>query len=824
MCYYKYTLNESGQEERYASMVKVYFDKLYRYPRKAEHAFVAIPLKKGELKDIEGVSILQNKEPVPMQGKVTSRYDDGSVRYMFLRFMADLPANKGCELECEFNSDRFSDYNVMNVSRTDSGFIVNAGELLYEVKNNSGHIFENIECAGMKYTAKQFVGPVLKDGNGTTYEARVGEWRVVEQGPLVSILAANGTNITDNDDTHVDFELRITAYAGKPWVEVSYRIINTTYEPLRLASLVFYIKADVSKQMDASLEQMNFDTDTDSTGCGDGAIDNSETKGPVYHTRGIHDLAMLEERTPVSNIRTCAGSSNYKTDFYIGTGGEQVNKTVTAHFLQKEANEHFAEVIYGTFFADRTDSNGGICATIFQAQQNYPKAVKADANGIAVMLVPEELEDVVMQSGMAREQKFLLHLHRPDETLASLDNRSLIYQMPDRPHIDPEVFKRAQVFPDIFSDVVNENFEIGMAARADAHSRSYGMLNWGDSPDPGYTQQGRGNGEQVWSNNEYDYPHSCAMQYARTGIRRFLDYNFVSASHWMDVDVCHYSKDPLRIGGQWEHTAGHVRNGIMVCSHEWVEGLLDYYHFSGDERGLETAIGIGNNVLRLLDTPMYAVPGEANARETGWALRTLMALYIETSDDKWLGKCRWIVDSFHTWEDEYGGWLAPYTDNTAIRVGFMIGVAAGSVIRYYRVFPDEKVKQMLIGAIDDVIENCKLPNGLFEYKELPSLARNGNNPLLLELMSIGYELTGNLEYLAHGMRTFRYIMQSNVPGTNGKKQVIGDAVIGSGGSPKSFGQSFIPLTTYYNATSRHYQELVDAGYVKIRSEYDRFFM
>lgn len=131
---------------------------------------------------------------------------------------------------------------------------------------------------------------------------------------------------------------------------------------------------------------------------------------------------------------------------------------------------------------------------------------------------------------------------------------------------------------------------------------------------------------------------------------------------------------------------------------------------------------------------------------------------------------------------------------------------------------------MLIGAIDDVIENCKLPNGLFEYKELPSLARNGNNPLLLELMAIGYELTGNLEYLAHGMRTFRYIMQSNVPGTGGKKQIIGDAVIGPGGSPKNFGQSFIPLTTYYNATSRHYQELVDAGYVKIRSEYDRFFM
>jgi len=42
----------------------------------------------------------------------------------------------------------------------------------------------------------------------------------------------------------------------------------------------------------------------------------------------------------------------------------------------------------------------------------------------------------------------------------------------------------------------------------------------------------------------------------------------------------------------------------MVCSHEWVEGVIDYYHFTGDERGLETAISIGDNILRLLDTPM----------------------------------------------------------------------------------------------------------------------------------------------------------------------------------------------------------------------------
>jgi hypothetical protein len=569
---------------------------------------------------------------------------------------------------------------------------------------------------------------------------------------------------------------------------------------------------------------MTFDTDTDSTGCGDVVADSGEAEGHIFHTRGIGDLPALEFKAPVGAVRTCVGSSNYKTDFYIGRDGAEVNKVVDAHYLMKEANEHFEEVLYGTFFVDRTDSDGGVCATIFQAQQNYPKAVKADGSGIALMLVPENVDRVVMQSGMSREQRFLLHFHKSDESLVELDNRSLIYQMPDRPRLDPKVFRDAGVFIDVFNDVVNENVEISMTAKADGHARCYGMLNWGDAPDPGYTQQGRGNGEQVWVNNEYDYPHACAMMYARTGIRRYLDYNFVSASHWMDVDVCHYHRNPVYVGGQWEHTAGHCKNGVMVCSHEWVEGLLDYYHFSGDERGLDTAIGIGNNVLGLLETPMYQVPGEANARETGWALRTLVALYVETNDEKWLGKCKWILDSFYQWEEQYGGWLAPYTDNTVIRVGFMISVAVGSVMRYYRIAPDERIRKMLLGAIDDVVDNCRLPNGLFYYKELPSLARNGNNTLLLELLSIGFELTGDIRYLSYGLRTFKVAIESASSGANGKKEIVGDAVIKAGGSPKNFAQCFIPLMTFYKAVSDNYEELCRAGYVRNRPEYDKLFM
>ena len=333
------------------------------------------------------------------------------------------------------------------------------------------------------------------------------------------------------------------------------------------------------------------------------------------------------------------------------------------------------------------------------------------------------------------------------------------------------------------------------------------MLNFGDSYDSNYTAQGRGGGKLVWCNNEYDYPHACALLFARTGIRRFMDYNIASASHWMDVDVCHYHKDPLYIGGQWEHTAGHVINGTMVCSHEWVEGLLDYYHLTGDERGLETAIGIGENVQKLLDMPMYAKAGEANARETGWALRTLTALFIETGDRKWLKKCDKILKDFKIWEEQYGHWLAPYTDNTIIRVGFMISVAIGSLMRYYREFPDEELKGLILRAVDDMIENCYVENwGIFYYKELPSLNRLGNNTLLLEAMTIAYDLTKDIKYLKYGMETFRKAV-SDTPGYSGAKRKEEDAVLVGNISSKNFAQSMIPVAGFYRAMAEAGLEL-----------------
>jgi len=780
-------------------MIPLHVEKLYRYPRIAEHMAVAVPFKCGELTDISGVCVYDGERALPTQSKVTARYLDGSVKYLLVRFVGDLPGNAGkkfrldtCGENCRGN---IVDVTSIMVEQISDGFRVTNGILDFRVAHNSAELFRVLKDGNREYNRNHFAGPYLECRVGEEVlpvaDMQFGTWQVVEQGPLCSILKCKGVHKIGTAGSGIDkkvyseiaFEAKLTVWAGKPWVEVSYRLINTSEDELDIGALGFYCKAEEGSPFGSLY-------------AGAEAVSN------IYRTKGTSELVALEQRCPVEKVRTCTGYSNYKTDFTVGAEGEAVVETVTSKRMMSEMSEHFSEVFYGTFFADRTDARGGICATIYQAQQNYPKAVKADKDGLAVMLVPRGEDKVCMQPGMSREQRFLLHFHDSRESLAELDNRSLIYQMPDRPVVAPQVFKDAGVMPDIFPETIDPEAEIMLVRKADGHNRVFGMLNWGDTYDANYSSQGRGGGRPVWTNNEYDYPHACAQMYARTGIRRFLDYLLVSASHWMDVDICHYSADPLRIGGQVEHTCGHVVKGKVIVSHEWVEGLLDYYHFTGDERALESALGIGENVLRLLNTPQYTGGGEISARETGWALRTFTALFVETGDEKWLEKCEWIVGHFRQWEENYGHWLSPYTDNTLIRVGFMISVAVGSLMRYYRVHPSQELQEMMIRAIDDLVENCRLENGLFYYKELPSLTRLGGNTLLLEAMAIGYELTGDKKYLEAGIPTYRQAVKESISKTGGQRVHIEDAVIWPGESAKGFGQSFLPLASFDRALER----------------------
>lgn len=733
-------------------MIELTFEKLSRFDRLGEPCSIAVPFALGALKNVSQVTILDAGKPIPVQCQITAKWPDDSIKWLYLDFQADLPGNskKSFELIPDGCGSPKPTRTVAVSYRKNDGLLINTGELEMEL-NGPGqtNIFGRIQHAGSIYGKGSFEGPFIGSYKGIEWTAEIDQtgWKIIKPGPLVVVVQAKGKHRNSMGESLLDFEIEITAYAGKPWVQMDYRIINREPNPEILLEEIGFIFNDKSH----------------------------------------------EKR----QIKTALATSNYLSEIQTGTGDEKFAHLIDADYLLLKANEHFPETFYGTYWADWQGEANGICITHYQAYQNFPKSLKVDGEGIYAGIIPKG-SNIHLLQGVAKTHRLLLHFHRAEADWGTVNCRSLQFQLPDRPALNPNVYREAGVFEDIYAAQKVDWVEQSFLNMADSRIRAYGMLNWGDAPDAGYTAQGRGNGNLVWTNNEYDFPHAAMLLYAKTAERRFLDYLLVSALHQMDVDICHYSKDPLRYQGQITHSDRHVTGEVSPC-HQWVQGLLDYYHVTGDKRGLETALGIGENVKRLLEQPRYHGEGGINARETGWALRSLVALFQETHDSGWLDQCERIVDHFEIWQKQYGGWLAPYTDHTVIRVPFMIAIAVNSLIRYYWVKPQPRIKAMILAAVEDLVANCRLDNGLFYYKELPSLRRNAVNPLLLEALAHAYELSGETRFLEAGLATFQIAakVSRRFPSS---KQKLEDGVIQWGGEgPKTFAQAFPALAYYYRA-------------------------
>lgn len=732
-------------------MIELTFEKLSRFERIGEPCSIAVPFALGVLKDASNVTILDSGKPIPVQSRVTAKWPDDSIKWLYLDFQADLPgsARKSFELVPD-GAGSPKPLKTVAISRGNKGsLMIDTGELKLEL-NGPGEtdIFGRIQHADYTYRKGSFEGPFIGSFKGVEWTAEIDQtgWEIIKPGPLVVVVQAKGKHRSSTGEYLLDFDIEITAFAGKPWVQMDYRLINR------------------EANAGVLLEEIGF----------------------VFNDKS-NDKRQIE---------TALATSNYLSEIRTGTGAQKLAHLIDADYLLFDANEHIPETFYGTYWADwQASEANGICITHYQAYQNFPKSLRVDGEGIYAGILPKG-SDIQLLQGVAKTHRLLLHFHQAEAGVEEVNCRSLQFQLPDRPALNPNVYREAGVFEDIYVTQKVDWVERNFLNIADSRVRAYGMLNWGDAPDAGYTAQGRGNGDLVWTNNEYDFPHAAMLLYAKTAERRFLDYLLVSAQHQMDVDICHYSENPLLCQGQFTHSGRHVTGEVSPC-HQWVQGLLDYYHVTGDKRALEMALGIGENLKRLLEQPRYHGEGGINARETGWALRSLVALYQETYNSSWLDLCERIVDHYEIWQKQYGGWLAPYTDHTVIRVPFMIAIAVNSLIRYYWVKPQPRIKVMIVAAVRDLVANCRLENGLFYYKELPSLRRNAGNPLLLEALAHAYELTGELSFLEAGLSTFKLFaaVSRSFPGTKQKKE---DAVIQWGGAgPKMFAQAFPALAYYY---------------------------
>lgn len=741
---------------------RLLFEKVCRYARQAEPVTVSIPFGPGRLRPEQCVVVRQDGSCLPVQTRSLGVWPDGSVRWLLVDLQPDLPGNAGATLT--FNvanrSAPVESSAAVSARRTPSGIAVDTGAVSFLVPRRGFFPVTDVKLRANDHAWPQPFRGFILTASGRTVDTAASdcELDIEESGPLRVVILVSGKH-RDAAGAWIDFRGRLTAYAGKPYIEVEHQFVHNEMEPeIHLASLVLKMVPQVTGQ-----------------------------------------------------TRRAIGEGYYRTqvDERVGADNSSLARLIDADLILRESFEHFVDCFYGDFWADWRDERGGVAVSIHQAHQNFPKGLIVDPSGILCQLYPGNGAPAAIRQGMAKTQRILLHFHGPSEPLEQISLRSLQFQLPDRPAL-PHVWMAANdPWGDgLCGEVVGPRMLGELFARFMDRRTALGMMHFGDAPDAGYSQQGRGVGQTVWINNEYDHAHICAQFYFQTGERAALESSLAAARHWQDVDLCHFSADPLQHGGLWAHAACHApaagTPGGVTPSHEWVNGFLDYYFLTGRREGLDSAVSVAENVLRQVDREVMRDVAQLSVRELGWALETFVAMAMGTGEQRWKDAADEVVGRLLRWHEAFASFLAPYTSHSMPRVPFMIAITGNSLAHYTRLKPVKRIDEIIVSMTDDLIDHVRGPDGIFVYKEFPSLHRPFVPPQILQLLTHAWRITGDLRYLRIGVKQLAYFLRQPSPARDFSKTVdpCGAVLLGFSSSSGSTFAFNYPGLAAFSAVAR----------------------
>ena len=157
---------------------ELFFEKISHYDRPQEPVTCGIPFPRGAMSQVEQFALHDGAAEVYCQKSVTGRWDDGSIRWLLVHCLLDLPGGSG-------KSFRFT----------------------------------------VEDQARDPVAPpaalTLADGD---------EAVLLDTGPLRATLSISGKHRRGADD-FLDYVIRIHAWAGKSCLAVQYQFINREARP-----------------------------------------------------------------------------------------------------------------------------------------------------------------------------------------------------------------------------------------------------------------------------------------------------------------------------------------------------------------------------------------------------------------------------------------------------------------------------------------------------------------------------------------------------------------------------------------------------------------
>lgn len=214
--------------------------------RQTSPIITGIPIPRHQAQSPEEFALLENGKPVDAQFTQRATWYPGQqVKWLGLSFLARYEDGRPAEYRVVRKSTS-PGKSSLTVAETGKDIVVNTGAIAFEIGKAPFTGIRSVKLAGQEKPLVQGDGgPFLIDEREMIFQSALDETadvRVEEQGPVRVTVLATGWLTNPRNERLCRYEIRFTAWAGQPWIDVHQRTILTfNTDEKRLARLGFSV-------------------------------------------------------------------------------------------------------------------------------------------------------------------------------------------------------------------------------------------------------------------------------------------------------------------------------------------------------------------------------------------------------------------------------------------------------------------------------------------------------------------------------------------------------------------------------------------------------
>ena len=689
-------------------------------PRASWPVVSGVPFAKGMLASEKDVILLDaSGHPMPAQFQVTSRWHDGSVRWMTVRFLAQTKAE---DITYVLKTgERISDATVLSSSRKMAAKV--AALAKYLQMPSASQVLVTLD-SGKRLTAKNMV---FTPEGSTSFSA---------SGRITCDL------VDETGTTVFAFQLNIVYYdiLHGMWT-ADYSLTNVDFRTLShlIKSIVLQVKTNDVNQIvmcsDGKSYKSGFEVkqllEKEAT------FSTESRKDLLEHFDGFTAFGQQDDNLLALQVH----------DFWqTYPKALSINKKTIRLSLLPELPKH-----------------------------HYPPAdLDTDADAFFRHFYWYKNGSYVWKQGMEIQQRITLMM--ADGKEASMKVIRDWLQQPLFAQASTEHYCKSMAFSNIepsssaFFPEYDEAFEESFQQLEESRVKrgEYGWMNYGDWF-----------GERTWNwgNNEYDLVYSLAVQFARTGNLQYLERARQMVRHYATVDILHIPSSMTCREPIYQHCCGHVgdfitSNAPIVKKLGQNAALLMGAHDTAGGHALHVGLYLMANLLGEKKYANVAFACSWNQskcytadyrfaieRTVGWCIINNIYAYSMTNNPYFLNACKIFFEAVKKQlNPKTGCYDLPQDptecdcpDKTKHRGGkpFAMGILMHGLIRLYETTGDKDIKDVLLKNVGWLMDTAWNPKAFgWRYRTGCPKYANGGSYSVLATEGIAYAsvLTGNKKY------------------------------------------------------------------------------